>query len=121
MTYEKIFEKINDLYPNEYEGEGTKKNARYKDWCREVDAEVVRNTKKEDTPIRLYDQAGECLIEEPYSDAYIFYICAQIAFWQRDYDAYNAHISLYKARMDEYNSWYIRTYGGEVYKFRGWI
>ena len=118
MTYEKVFEKVKDLYPNEYEQED---NSRYKEWCREVDSDVIKNTKREDTPMRLVEASGECLIPEPYSDAYIFYICAQIAFWQRDYDAYNAQISLYRSRIEDYNAWYIRTNGGKTYSFRGWI
>lgn len=118
MTYKKIFEKVKDLYPNEYEKDDEK---RYKDWVREVDSEVLRNTKREEVVMRFPDIESESLIPEPYCDAYIFYICAQIAFWQRDYDAYNMHIAHYKARMEDYNAWYIRTYGGEVHCFRGWI
>lgn len=118
MTYEKILEKVKDLNPNEYQEDD---NERARQWCHEVDAEVIRNTKREDTPMRLIESSGETLIPEPYSDAYIFYICAQIGFWQRDYTAYNASMALYRERMDEFNAWYIRTYGGEVNRFRGWI
>lgn len=118
MTYEKIFERVGDLYPNEYKEED---NERYKEWCKAVDAEVIRNVRQEPTEPRLMEEEGECLIPEPYSDIYIFYICAQIAYWQRDYDVYNAHMSMYNERMEDYNAWYIRTYGGRTYSFRGWI
>lgn len=46
----------------------------------------------------------ETVCAPPYDELYVDYICAQICFYQRNYDVYQQFIARYNARMKEYGN-----------------
>lgn len=115
MTYRELAEEAERLYPSEYEAEELIK------WAREVDADVMDTIiKKQSTPGKC-DDDDTVLIVAPYDNLYRLYIMAQIAFFQRDWAAYNNYAALYAARFSEYAAYWQRTFGGECGKLTGWM
>lgn len=115
MLYGEILNLADVLYPNEYSKEEKLS------WIKEVNADVIKNIEKREAPSEPVTEEDASLISAPYEDMYKFYIMAQIAYYQRDWAAYDAHMAHYAARRDDYMAYYIRTYGGKTARFRGWI
>lgn len=116
MTYKDITEYINSLYPSEYTSQ------ELRSWIREVNADILRNIEKNNKPAFIPQESEQVLIPAPYDDMYRFYLLAQIAYAQRDFDLYNRHISAYQARRNDYMGYYLRTVGQKQRtKFKNWI
>lgn len=115
MTYKNLTDEVARLYPNEYTA------SEMMSWAREVNADVTKNIEKREAQPARVSESDTVLIPAPYDDMYRYYILAQIAFYQRDYAAYNQYISLYGARRSDYAAYYQRTYGSEGVNFGRWI
>lgn len=115
MLYSEILNQTDALYPNEYT------EAEKLSWIGEVNADVIKNIEKRPSAQEPVTPEDASIISAPYEDIYKFYIMAQIAYHQRDWEAYNQHMAHYAARRSDYMAYYIRTYGGETASFKGWI
>lgn len=54
---------------------------------------------REDTPLDT-----QLIMRQPYDEAYIHYLCAQIYYAYDEYDKYNASISMFNAAFDGFQS-----------------
>lgn len=115
MTYKDIIDKTDKFYPNEYD---TKEKLW---WIDCVNADIVRNIEKQAEDVPPAEEEDGAIVLPPYDDMYIYYILAQIAYHQRDGEAYQRHIMMYAARFNDYMSYYLRTFGGETNQITGWI
>lgn len=86
-----------------------------------MNADVVKNIEKrtDEPPAAIEEDAA--IVPKPYDDIYIFYILAQIAYYQRDSEAYARHMERYASVREDYMDYRIRTYGGETAKFSNWL
>lgn len=115
MTYKKIINDVNTLYPNLYT------EAEMLMWCSEVNADVMRNIEKNNQPQRTPEPEDSTIIPTPYEDMYRYYILAQIAYFQRDFELYSRHLAMYVTRFEEYCAYWIRTFGSDTASFSNWI
>lgn len=46
------------------------------------------------------------VLPAPYDSAYVEYLLAKMAFYQRDYEGYQAHMAQFNAMMDAYERWH---------------
>ena len=56
------------------------------------------------------DPETELLMPEPFAEAYIRYMAAQIDLHNADYEAYNNVIELFNKMYQEYKNWYNRNH-----------
>lgn len=64
------------------------------------------------------DQETVLLIPEPFSDAYLYWMAAQIDYWNREYGGYNNQVTMYNEEMERFRSHYLRgnapSHGGFI-------
>ena len=56
------------------------------------------------------DKDTELLIPEPYDEAYLLYMEAQIDYWNGEYEKYNNATERFNAVWDGYRNWYNRNH-----------
>ncbi len=115
MKYEKLIDRIDKLYPNDY---STEEKLSFIDT---VNADIEKNIVKSNSQPRPAELEGYTAVPSPYEDLYIYYILSQIAFYQRDYEAYSQYISLYAARYNDYMAYFIRANGGDHRRLKNWM
>ena len=74
-------------------------------WLSELDGKIARDIlKTEDFSPYTYPDGGEreLLSEDAYTDIYLFYLCAMIDFFSRDYGEYNNSMLLFNSLFEEY-------------------
>lgn len=92
MTVNEAILRADELRPNPFD---EKQKAR---WLSEVDGKIAREilNKKDFAPYDLSEGGErELLAEEAYCDLYLFYLCAMIDFFGRDYGEYNNSILMF--------------------------
>ena len=50
------------------------------------------------------------LIPAPYDEAYVFYLAAQIDYWNREIGKYNNSIAMFNSKYNAYEKYYNRTH-----------
>lgn len=60
------------------------------------------------------DMDTELIMPEPFAEAYIRYLSAQIDLHNADYDEYNNTIELFNASFQEYKNWYNRNHSSVI-------
>ena len=104
-----VIETVDALYPNKYTA--AEKIA----WCDELGhmlkEEYARSyVGSEETekysPIKSPVE-DETVVPAPYDAMYVDFVLAKCCFYQRDYNAYNQHISAFNAKLEDYAKWYI--------------
>lgn len=88
-------------------------------WLSRLDKMVVENVLKhyegtEDYEFNGYnaetDEETELLMPEPFAEAYIRYMSAQIDLHNADYEEYNNTIELFNEMYQQYKNWYNRNH-----------
>jgi len=90
-------------------------------WCAELDAMLKKEYYRMDAP-----DVGEeeTLPPPPYDAMYIDFVMAKCCYYQRDFDAYNQHITAFNSKLSDFSNWYIRTHMPEretENKIKNWI
>lgn len=108
MKITDAIERANALYPNNYT------DAEKIGWCNELGAmlksEYARSYlgKNEDEYIPITNpNESDTLAPAPYDEMYIDFILAKCCYYQRDFDAYNQHITAFNSKLKDFASWYI--------------
>lgn len=108
MKIIEAIEKADSLYPNNYTG------AEKIEWCNELGAMLKREYarsyvgKNSEAYEKIKNPAEEdTLVPEPYDVMYIDFILAKCCYYQRDYDAYNQHITAFNSKLGDFARWYI--------------
>ena len=108
MKIIEVIESANTLYPNSYS------TAEKIKWCDELGAMLKEeyaksySDGKQESYTPISDiSADETVIPAPYNLMYIDFILAKCCYYQRDYDAYNQHITAFNSRLDDYARWFI--------------
>ena len=60
----------------------------------------------------------ELLVPAPYDTMYIYWLQAQIDYWNQDMSKYNNSISMYNTAYSEYERFYNRTNAPKTHKFK---
>lgn len=85
-------------------------------WLSELDGKIAREIlKKEDFSPYTYPGGGdaELLADTPYTDIYLFYLCAMIDFFSRDYGEYNNSMLLFNSIFEQYAKGKSSSFYGE--------
>ena len=80
-------------------------------WLNEVEGRVeceIRGKKPEEF-VPLTSGEDTLSLPEPYSRAYLLYLCAMIAFAKGEYELYSKGIIDYETAFSEYARYYIRS------------
>ena len=56
------------------------------------------------------DLKTELIMPEPFDEAYIHYLSAQIYFSQQELESYNSEISMYEVFLNGFKSWWSETH-----------
>lgn len=74
-------------------------------WLSELDGKISKHILKRDE-FKAYElkdfRETELLAEVPYTDIYLFYLCAMIDFFSRDYGEYNNSIVMFNSLYERY-------------------
>ena len=58
----------------------------------------------------------------PYDEMYIHWLCAKICYWQKNFAAYNQHMTSFNQLLSDYSHYIIeRSPSTDDGKFVGWI
>ena len=116
MKYREIIEQVRAFHPNEYTDDEMCR------WMGDVNADIVRNVEKNAiAPRRSVNADDVVIVPAPYDDIYRYYILAQIAYYQKDYESYKVHYTMYKEKREGYMAYYIRTHGSDISSFKNWV
>ena len=99
MTVADAIQRADSLRPNPFS-----KQEKFQ-WLSELDGKIAREVlKKEDfSPYAYSDDGGRKLLADaPYTDIYLFYLCAMIDFFSRDYGEYNNSMLLFNSLFEQY-------------------
>lgn len=92
MTINNAIERADNLRPNPFEEEQKVR------WLSELDGKIAREVLK-DKNFSGYDLAPDAekrlLLPDEYGDVYLFYLCAMIDFFSRDYSEYNNSMEMF--------------------------
>jgi len=93
------YEDVNVITVSEHEEE-----ERFDRWFVELDWDVTNSGTVNIVAERLVTESTEC--PAPYDVMYVHYVLAQMAFFQKNYDEYNAQTALFNDLWDRYDKWY---------------
>ena len=99
MTVSKALERADNLRPNPFE------YAEKVRWLAELDGKIAKEVLK-DKDFKGYDcskdSEKELILEEAYSDIYLFYLSAMIDFFSRDYAEYNNSMLMFNEAFERF-------------------
>ena len=112
MRYEEVIAEVRELYPNGYS------DSQLLRWIKETD-DVVSIYKNEDIEddIKVSD---ETKLTPPFDRMYVDFVMAQIAFHQRDDEAYSRYIMVFNARFNNWKNYFVRSNRMEKKQYDGW-
>ncbi len=99
MTVKEAIQRANALRPNPFS-----EQEKFQ-WLSELDGKIAKEVlKKEDFSPYTYpsDETRELLADSAYTDIYLFYLCAMIDFFSRDYGEYNNSMLLFNTLFEQY-------------------
>lgn len=119
MTVCEAINKTKTLYPNTY-GEDVLREYLYK-----LDLNIKQNIidkykEGENISLTPYDENTVLLVDEPYTDVYVFWLQAWIDYWNGDYDKYNSSIAMYSAVYDAFAAQYHNNHTPLKNKLKFW-
>lgn len=65
-----------------------------------------KTTVPEITPFTTDDLSRELQVPEPYDEMYVHWLCAQMDYYEREYDGFNASNAMFEAVFVSYRNWY---------------
>jgi len=111
MTIKEILDKTDTLKPNQYSA------ADKMDWLSDLDGRVLQEVilqheRDGDVPElpRYTDQTEELLAEDTYCDLYVYYLMAQIDFYNAEYIRYNNSSAAFNQAYSDYARNYHRKH-----------
>ena len=118
MKISEAISALDELKANTYTTENKVK------WLSRLDAMVVESVLRhyegtEDYVFNGYsseDFEAELIMPEPYAEAYIRYLSAQIDLHNADYQEYNNAIELFDDAYQSYKNWYNRNHKSVISK-----
>lgn len=103
MTIKEMIDKTDALKPNQYSA------ADKMDWLSDLDGRIMqevilRHEHGVDLPVfsRYTDATAELLVEDTYSDLYVYYLMAQIDFYNAEYIRYNNSSAAFNQAYADY-------------------
>lgn len=122
MTLQEAITKADNLKPNNY------KFPQKVDWISDVDGmifhEIIENHENpEELDWHPYSEDSDAsirlLADDPYSELYIFYVCAKIDFYNGEYTRYANHMQSFNDKYQAFADYYNRTNkSNKMHKFR---
>ena len=116
MTINDAITEVNNLKPNDYsDGDKIK-------WLYRLDAEIKAaiydthdyNDGESEPELENYDADHKSttvlLVPEPYAEIYVHYLSAQIDYYNREYDGFNATNAMYAAAYSAFRNHYNATH-----------
>ncbi len=98
-------------------------------WIEDVESQVFNELVYTHENIEGYERKTmsrntELVAKSPYDKLYIYYVMAQIDFYNAEIGRFNNDMAMYDAQYSEFANWYNRTYmplnkskkGGDVYE-----
>ncbi len=61
---------------------------------------------------------AELLVPAPFDDIYLFWLSAQMDYWNRELDMYNNNMSMYTSAFSEYERHYRRSHMPKARQFK---
>lgn len=108
MKIIEVLERCDELYPNTYTGEEKIK------WCDELGAMLKEEYAKsysggkQESYVPITDiTEDETVVRFPYDLMYIDFLMAKCCYYQRDYEAYNQHITAFNSKLSDFANWFI--------------
>ena len=99
MTVAKAIERADNLRPNPFEYDEKVR------WLSELDGKIAKEVLK-DKAFKGYDYSKdsekELILDEAYSDIYLFYLSAMIDFFSRDYAEYNNSMLMFNEAFERF-------------------
>ena len=111
MKANEAIERVDTLRPNPFSEEEKLR------WLSELDGKISKEVLKLGKVFDYTGQASsetELLVRLPYTDVYLFYLCAMIDFFSRDYEEYNNSMLMVNTILNSLAKAVIR--GNEVYE-----
>ena len=111
MKANEAIERVDTLRPNPFSEEEKLR------WLSELDGKISKEVLKLG---KVFDYTGqvpsetELLVRLPYTDVYLFYLCAMIDFFSRDYEEYNNSMLMVNTILNSLAKAVVR--GDEVYE-----
>ena len=113
--------KIDALMPNSYNlGDKIR-------WLSNLDGTVKQNiidkfVGSENVSFEGYnaetDLETELLVPAPYDEMYVYWLQAQIDYWNQELSKYNNSVAMYNTAYSEFERWYIRNHMPKVHKLK---
>ncbi len=99
MTVQDAIKRADDLRPNPFS-----EQEKFQ-WLSELDGKIAKEIfKNDDFSPYAYPDGGvrELLADASYTDIYLFYLCAMIDFFSRDYGEYNNSMLLFNSLFEQF-------------------
>ena len=120
MTLIEAIQRIDALKPNTYSQTDKIR------WLSTVDSTVKqiidRHEGGEDVVFEPYTeetpQGQILLVPAPFDDVYLYWIAAQIDFWDREMGMYNNNMTMYTSALNEFERHYRRSHMPKERKFK---
>lgn len=118
MTIAEALTQLDALKPN------TATVAQKCQWLSQVEQEVIRQIFQDDRAFSDYTEATDpatvLLLPAPHDRIYLYFLGAQIDFWNREYEGYNAQIALYNRQIGQFRAQWLRCNAPAHGGFTGW-
>ena len=99
MKVGEAIERADALRPNPFSSEEKMQ------WLSEIDGKISKQILKRDD-FKAYElkdfRETKLLAEDAYTDIYLFYLCAMIDFFSRDYGEYNNSVKMFNSLYEKY-------------------
>jgi len=101
MTLSEIISRVNTLNPNAFDEE-----TKGKVLC-SLEARLIYKFLGEEKNITYPENLKtQLILPDRYADVYIYYLSAMLYFWNKEYEEYNNHVTLYNTLLEEYEKEY---------------
>jgi len=64
------------------------------------------------------DLETELLVPAPYDEMYVYWLQAQIDYWNQELSKYNNSVAMYNTAYSEFERWYIRNHMPKEHKLK---
>lgn len=76
-------------------------------WCAELDENLKADYLREEE-LSGTDLSEDTAVGAPYDLMYVDFVMAKCCYYQRDYDAYNQHITAFRNKLSDFSNHHIR-------------
>lgn len=113
MTVNDVINEVNNLKPNDYGNEEKIK------WLQRLDQQIKQEVcdthryndgESEPDVTTAYTTDTVLLVPAPYDELYVHFLSAQIDYYNREYDGFNATNSMYEACFSSFRNRYNQTH-----------